>query len=66
MHKCALKKIEDERHFVLECQAYNKVRKSLLKHVYPNEDDLNSQFVQLMSASNKNVIYYVARYLKRH
>ena len=28
---CSQKRIEDERHFLLECPAYNKVRKSLFK-----------------------------------
>ena len=48
-----------------ECPACNKVRKSLLKHVDPNEDDLNNQFIQLMASSNQNVIYDIDRYLKR-
>ena len=60
---CSQKRVEDERHFLQECPAYNKVRKSLLKHVDPNEDDLNNQFIQLMASSNKNVIYDIARYL---
>ena len=62
---CSQKRVEDERHFVLECPAYNKVRKSLLKHLDPNEGDLNGQFIQLMASSNPNVIYDIARYLKR-
>ena len=61
---CSQKRVEDERHFLLEYPAYNKVRKSLLKHVGPNEDDLNNQFIQLMARSNQNVIYDIARYLK--
>ena len=61
---CSQKRVEDERYFLLECPAY-KVRKSLLKHVYPIEDDLNNQFIQLMASSNQNVIYDIARYLKR-
>ena len=59
---CSQKRVEDERHFLLECSAYNKVRKSSLKHVDPNEDDLNNQ---LMASSSRNVIYDIARYLKR-
>ena len=62
---CSQKRVEDERHFLLECPAYNKVRKSLLKHVDPNEDDLNNQFIQLVASSNQNVIYDIARYFKR-
>ena len=62
---CSQKRVEYERHFLLECPANNKVRKSLLKHVGPNEDDLNNQFIQLMASSNQNVIYDTARYLKR-
>ena len=62
---CSQKRVEDERHFLLDCPAYNKVRKSLLKHVDPNEDDLNNQFIQFMASSNQNVIYDIARYLKR-
>ena len=62
---CSQKTVEDERHFLLECPAYNKVRKSLMKHVNPIEDDLNNQFIQLMASSNQNVIYDIARYLKR-
>ena len=62
---CSQKRIEDERHFLLECPAYNEVRKSLLKHVDPNEDDLNNQFVQLIGSSNQYVIYDIARYLKK-
>ena len=58
---CSQKRVEDERHFLLECP----VRKSLLKHVDPNEGDLNGQFIQLMPSSNQNVIYDIARYLKR-
>ena len=34
-------------------------------HVDPIEDDLNNQFIQLMASSNQNVIYDIARYLKR-
>ena len=60
---CSQKRVEDECHFLLECPAYNK--KSLLKHVDPNEDDLNNQFIQLMASSNQNVIYDIARYLER-
>ena len=60
---CSQKRIENERHFLLECPAYTKVRKSLLKHVDLNEDD--NQFIQLMASSNQNVIYDVVRYLKR-
>ena len=59
------KKVEDGRHFLLECPAYNKVRKSLMKHVDPIEEDLNNQFIQLMASSDQNVIYDIARYLKR-
>ena len=62
---CSQKRVEDERHFFVECPAYNKVRKSLLKHVNQSEDDLNNQFIQLMASSNQNVIYNIARYLKR-
>ena len=62
---CSQKMVGNERHFLLECPAYNKVRKSLLKRVDPNEDDLNNQFNQLMASSNQNVIYDIARYLKR-
>ena len=62
---CSQKRVEDEHHFLVECPAYNKVQKSLLKHVDPNEDDLNNQFIQLMTGSNQNVIYGIARYLKR-
>ena len=62
---CSQKMVEDERHFLLECPAYNKVRKSLMKHVDPNEDDLNNQFIQLMASSNQNVIHDIAGYLKR-
>ena len=35
---CSQKTVEDD--FFLECPACNKVQKSLLKHVNPNEDDL--------------------------
>ena len=62
---CPQKRVEGERHFFPERPAYNKVRKSLLKHVDPSEDDLNNQFIQLMASSNQNVIYDIARYLKR-
>ena len=62
---CSQKRVEDERNFLLECPVYNKVWKSLLKHVDPNEDDLNNQFIQLMASSNQNVIYDIARYLNR-
>ena len=63
---CSLKKrIDDECRFLLECPAYDKVRKSLLKHVDAKEDDLNNQFIQLIASSNQNVIYDIARYLKR-
>ena len=60
---CSQKMIEDERHFVPEYSAYNKVQKSLLKHVDPNENDLNNQLIQLMASSNQNVIHYMTRYL---
>ena len=56
---------EDERHFLPECPVYSKVRESVLKHVDPNEDDLNNQFIHLMASSNQKVIYDIARYLKR-
>ena len=60
--KCALKKrIEDWRNFLEECPPYNKVRKSLKKHVDPNKDDLSNQFIQLMAISNQNVIDDIAR-----
>ena len=62
---CSQERAEGERHLLLECPAYDKVRKSLLKHVDPNEDDLTGQFIQLMACSNQNVIYDIARYLKR-
>ena len=64
MQMCSQKRDEDERHFLLECPAYNKVRKSLLKHVDQSKDDLNNQLIQLMTSSNQNVIYDIARYLK--
>ena len=47
---CSQKRVEDERHFLLERPAYNKKRKSLLKHVDPNENYLNNQFIQLMAS----------------
>ena len=28
---CSQKRVEDERHFILECSTYNKVRKSLFE-----------------------------------
>ena len=62
---CSQKRVEDERHFLLECPAYNKVRKTLLKHVDPNEDDVNNQFIQFMASLNQNVVHDIARYLKR-
>ena len=62
---CSQKRVEDERPFLLECPTYNRVSKSLLKHVDPSKDDLNNQFIQLMASSNQNVIYDIARYLKR-
>ena len=52
---CSQKTIEDEQHFFLERSAYNKIRKSLLKHVDPKEDYLNNQFIQLVASSNQNV-----------
>ena len=65
--KCALKKGLKMRvmHFVLECPAYNKVRKLLSRHVDPNEHDLNNQFIQLIPSSNQNIICDMARYLKK-
>ena len=39
---CSQNRTENERHFLLECPAYIKIRKSLLKHVDPNEDNLNN------------------------
>ena len=65
MQNVLSKKGEDERHFLLECSAYNKVRKSLLRLVDPSEDELNNHFIQLMVSSNHNVIYDIARYLKK-
>ena len=62
---CSQTRVEDERHFLLEFAVYDKVRKSLLKHVDPNENGLNNQFIQLMASSNQNVIYNIARHLKR-
>ena len=41
---CSQKRVGDERHFLLKCPAYNKVRKSLLKHVDLSEDDLTNLF----------------------
>ena len=58
------KKVDDERHFLLERPAYNKVRKSLLKHVDSNENDLNNQFIQFLASSNQNAIYDIASFLK--
>ena len=65
MQNLLKERIEDECHFLLECPAHNKVRKSLLKHVDPNKDDLNNQFIQLMASSNQKIIYDITRYLKR-
>ena len=62
---CSQRTVEDECHFLLKCPAYNKIRKSLMKHVDPIKDDLNNQFIQSMAGSNQNVIYDIARYLKR-
>ena len=53
---CSQKRVEDERHFFLERSAYiYKIRKLLCKHVDPNEDYLNNQFIQLVASSNQNV-----------
>ena len=62
---CSQKRVEDERHFFLQCPAYTKVWISLLKHVDPSEDDLTNKFIQLIASSNQNVIYDIAGYLKR-
>ena len=60
---CALKKVEDELHFLLECPAYNRIRigiTNFYKSSFPQTDN----FIRLLLCEGKDTINALVRFLK--
>ena len=61
-------KVEDELHFLIECELFTIVRKKFLKdlsEIYPNlkSDNKKQMFISLMSTDNCIIVKELARFI---
>ena len=65
---CDSSKIEDEKHFLLECAKYDALRQNMMQKLYthcPKFNQLNQtdQLCWIMSCTENDIIYALAEYL---
>ena len=65
---CPSDKIEDEKHFLLECPKHNKERNLLLSQLTPvlttlTQSTIDNKFIQIMQCKNTNLMIQLGKFL---